>query len=278
MKRVAAIFLVVGLAGASRAQDLPGSAGLEEGLDAIRARTEALKTAPAPLPRREYAHRIGHSTTPAQTAEVPDVSAYPVRCVDVSHFEGPINWPQARASGTLFAFMKATEGTTFVDDTFAANWSSAAAAGVRRGAYHFYDFCATGSAQADHFMATVPRDAGALPMVIDLEASEDCAKMPAKAAFLKDLAAFVGKVRSAYGRAPILYINLDIYNQYLAGVAPDYRLWIADPSHSSPQMPAGLDWTFWQYSWHGRVPGIAVETDLDVFDADSAALARLARP
>jgi lysozyme len=280
MQRFRAFLLVVGLAAVSRAQDLTAAPGAAEGLDAIRAQTEALKNSPprAPLPRREDAHRIGHSTPPAQTAEAPDVSAYPVRGVDVSHFEGSIDWPRARASGTLFAFMKATEGTTFVDDAFAANWSSSAAAGVLRGAYHFYDFCATGSAQADNFIRTVPRDARALPLVVDLEVSDDCAKMPAKAAFLKDLSAFVGKVRAAYGRTPILYINLDIYNQYLVGVAPNYRLWIADPSHSSPLMPAGRKWAFWQYSWHGNVPGIAIETDLDVFVGDPAELVELARP
>ena len=61
-----------------------------------------------------------------------------VQGVDVSHYDGTIDWVKAHASGIDFAFMKATESTDFIDPNFATNWQAAAAAGVIRGAYHFF--------------------------------------------------------------------------------------------------------------------------------------------
>ena len=63
--------------------------------------------------------------------------ALPVHGIDVSKYQGPINWPQARANGVNFAFIKATEGGDRLDSGFAGHWRGAAAAGVARGAYHF---------------------------------------------------------------------------------------------------------------------------------------------
>ena len=276
MTRLLAVLAFAALGAASAAGQELSAPGLAEGLDSISAAARAQKA--EARRRSKDDHRIGHSSAPVETAGVPDVSGYPVRGVDVSHYEGAIDWGRVKAAGAAFAFLKATEGGDYVDDTFAANWSSAAAAGMPRGAYHFYDFCATGAAQADNFIRTVPFDDGALPPVIDLEQSNDCAKMPTKKAFLKQFDVFVRKIRAAYGRAPILYVNLGIYDSYLTEVGPAFPLWIADPSHASPVLPAGARWAFWQYSWHGKVDGIGVETDLDVFAGDAAALSALTRP
>src|SRR5258708_3344786 len=58
--------------------------------------------------------------------------------VDVSHYDGTIDWVAAHGAGIDYAFMKATESTGFVDPTFAANFKNAKAAGVIPGAYHFF--------------------------------------------------------------------------------------------------------------------------------------------
>jgi lysozyme len=275
MKRVLAVLVLFGASAAS-GQELTSVPALQDVGASMRALKSAAETAPGePI---EYAHRLGHSTPPIEAGETPDVSPYPVRGVDVSHYEGAVQWDKVKAAGVAFAYAKATEGDTYVDDTFAADWRGAADHGLLRGAYHFYNFCDKGADQADNFIKTVRREDGALPVVVDLEQSNDCARMPARAAFLKDLAAFVRKVEAAYGLTPILYVNLSIYDQYLSGASAGYRLWIADPSHKSPQMPAGRDWAFWQYSWHGSVPGIGAETDLDVFNGDAKALSLLTRP
>src|SRR2546423_11084013 len=101
----------------------------------------------------------------------PSRSQYPVRGIDVSHHQGKIDWSGVKASGIQFAYIKATEGADFTDATFAENWTNSNAAGIVRGAYHFFTLGISGQSQAAHFLATVPADAGALPPAIDLEFS-----------------------------------------------------------------------------------------------------------
>jgi lysozyme len=266
------------LAAADELENVPG---LKEGLSAFESQALTLgrAPAPAPAPSTKGTHRLGHSlaVAPVETAQTPDISSYPVHGLDVSHYENAIDWDKVKAQGLSFVFIKATEGGDYVDPDFQTNWQGAAKAGVSEGAYHFYDFCRNGSDQADNFIKTVPRTPGALPMVIDLEQSADCAQWPAKDAFLADLAAFVAKVKDAYGLTPILYINLGIYDRYLTDVSAGYKLWIADPSHVAPDMPAGVGWDFWQYAWHGTVDGIGSEVDLDVFNGDARALSLLSQ-
>src|SRR5437867_1330928 len=64
-----------------------------------------------------------------------------LRGIDVSHYQGAINWDDVASGGISFAYIKATEGTNFVDPLFAQNWAGAEAAGLRRGAYHFFTLC-----------------------------------------------------------------------------------------------------------------------------------------
>jgi lysozyme len=273
MKRLAAALILAGiLTPLARAQEFADMQNIKAQLSALKAQSPALiiPKPPAPSGRREDSHYMGQSLALDEeralpTGQTPDISAYPVRGLDISHHNGDIVWSQVRAQGLSFVFIKATEGGDYVDPNFQTNWSSSAAAGMQKGAYHFYNFCKTGAEQADNFIKTVPVEAGALPVVLDLEQSSDCAQLPAKDAFLKDLAAFTAKIQAAYGSAPILYINNAMYNQYLTGSVAAYKLWIADPSHTAPLMPAGETWALWQYAWHGKVAGIGSEVDLDVY-------------
>ena len=284
MKRLLAGLALAGISASwSFGQGLADGPGINEALAAIRSQAHAFKPAPRPALRHKNrgAHRMGHpgKALYAGPAETPNISPYTIRGLDVSHHDNAISWGQVKAQGFSFVFIKATEADDFVDPNFPTYWQGAADAGLAEGAYHFYDFCEAGAAQADNFIKTVPRTAGALPMVIDLEESSDCGTWPAKPAFLKELAAFVTKVKEAYGLTPILYINLGIYNRYLSdGAGVGYKLWIADPRHVAPQMPAGENWAFWQYAWHGEVSGIGSEVDLDVFSGDAKALSALAQP
>jgi len=57
--------------------------------------------------------------------------------IDVSHWQGTINWNSVKSAGYTFAFIKATEGTSYTSDTFSAQYTGAYNAGIIRGAYHF---------------------------------------------------------------------------------------------------------------------------------------------
>lgn len=67
----------------------------------------------------------------------PSADTYPVRGIDVSSYQGEIDWGTLASQGISFAFIKATEGSGFVDERFAYNYSRAQKAGLRVGAYHF---------------------------------------------------------------------------------------------------------------------------------------------
>jgi lysozyme len=274
-----ALVLAVAAASAASAQEFAGMDQLRAG---IRAQTQSLMLIPQAPPMRAMGRdqREQQVTTESliEAAAIPNVSAYTTRGIDISHYEGDIDWSKVKTDGLSFVYIKATEGGDGLDDKFAANWKGAEGAGLARGAYHFYNFCKNGEVQAANFLKTVPVEAGALPMTIDLEQSADCKTMPAKAAFRKDLAVFVAKVQAAYGHSPILYVNYSIYDAYFNGENDAYRLWIADVKHEAPAMPGSAPWAMWQYGWHGSVPGITGEVDLDVFNGTPEMLAALQGP
>src|SRR5262245_2770430 len=93
--------------------------------------------------------------------------------IDVSHWAGPINWAQVKASGRTFGIVKATEWTTFVDSEFAASWAGMKAQGVVRSAYHFFHPNLDPIAQANHFLQVVgPLEVGDLPPTLDVSVAD----------------------------------------------------------------------------------------------------------
>ena len=92
-----------------------------------------------------------------------------VHGVDVSRWQGQIDWQKLRSQGANFVYIKATDGGDHLDPMFRKNWNAAARAGLKRGAYHFFYWCRTAGEQADWFIRNVPKVAGALPPVIDVE-------------------------------------------------------------------------------------------------------------
>ena len=89
--------------------------------------------------------------------------------IDVSHYQGTIDWSKVAGAGKTFAFIKASDGTVGADPTFAYNWSRARQAGLRRGAYHFFRPITDALQQAQHFLRQLGDDHGELPPVLDFE-------------------------------------------------------------------------------------------------------------
>jgi len=91
----------------------------------------------------------------------PDPRRFPVWGVDVSHHQGHIDWARvAREPHLAFAYIKASEGSDWTDSRFRDNASSARAAGLRVGAYHFFGFCSSGREQAAHFLSVTSAERG----------------------------------------------------------------------------------------------------------------------
>jgi lysozyme len=194
--------------------------------------------------------------------------------IDVSHWQGAIDWRAVRGGGIDFAFIKATEGGTYTDPKFATNWAAAADAGITRGAYHYFRPNVDAVKQAEHFLRVTRLGPGDLPAVLDVETSDGLAGD----ALLRAIRGWLETVERATGKRPIVYTYPDFWNRYVSASPGPYALWIASYGRDQPLMPIGWsDWTFWQSSATGRVPGIQGDVDLDHFRGGSAELAALVR-
>ena len=91
---------------------------------------------------------------------------YPVQGIDVSHYQGDIDWEMLENQGIDFAYVKATEGSSFVDERFTENWAGAGATAMKIGAYHFFSFDSEGETQAQNYIDTVGELSGKLLPVV----------------------------------------------------------------------------------------------------------------
>jgi len=172
--------------------------------------------------------------------------------VDVSHWQGVIDWSKMAGKGVNFAWIKATESTGYVDPQFARNWREARNFGILRGAYAFYRNGADAARQADHFANTVGDDSGELPPAADFEDTSGQANPTAMRAFLD-------RIQARTGARPVIYTAAWWWTAGRLGGpvawAKDYRLWAAD--YSDPlKLPA--DWPTWAvHQWTSSADGRA---------------------
>ncbi len=101
-----------------------------------------------------------------------------IQGIDVSRWQGEIDWEEVKDAGTRFAFIKATEGGDHIDPSFRRNWAGAKKHGIARSAYHFVWWCRTAKEQVHWFKKAHPRDPDALPPVLDVEWQERLAMHP----------------------------------------------------------------------------------------------------
>lgn len=198
---------------------------------------------------------------------------YSIHGVDVSRFQGDIDWPSLRQGGAAFAFIKATEGTDRQDLRFDDNWRGAARAGVPRGGYHFYYLCAPPEPQARNFIATVPRSATSLPPVLDLEwtpYSPTCRIRPPADEVRAAARRYIAIVAAHYGRRPVIYTSVDFYRDNDLGRLAGVDFWLRSVAGHPGDVYPGQHWTFWQYTSTGSVPGISGRADLNVFAGSPA--------
>lgn len=178
-----------------------------------------------------------------------------IRGVDVSSYQGDVDFASLRRQGISFAYVKATEGATYVDEKFAQNWSRAATAEMPVGAYHFFSYKVSGAEQAAHYIDTVGALDERLIPVVDLElSSEQKASAPEKSDVVKSLKVFMAALEEKYDVKPMIYSTKDYYEKYLKDDFSDYPRWVRSvlwPVY----IEAGGDWAVWQYDDHGKLEG-----------------------
>ena len=191
---------------------------------------------------------------------------YEVHGIDISHYQGSIDWVQLTSNKTTkfpihFVFMKATEGGDHADDTFPFNFDQAHRYGFIRGAYHFFSPKTDPHKQADFFIRTVQLIPGDLPPVLDVETIGKSTPHDLKIA----VKTWLDRVESHYGVKPILYTSYKFKSRYLNdSVFNTYPYWIAHYYVDSVKYEG--PWHFWQHTDVGNVPGIKEEVDLNVFN------------
>ncbi|MCI0535497.1 MAG: hypothetical protein L0Z50_09725, partial [Verrucomicrobiales bacterium] len=228
------------------------------------------------------------------------------RGVDVSHWNGTVNWSQvSNPGGRVFAFIHATSGKNTSDNQFPINAAGAHAAGLLVGAYHFaYPEHFTAHEEAQKFLSVAGAYVGTgyLPPALDIEDSDIVSDdshpyRMGKTALSRWIRDWCSEVEEATGVKPMIYSTRWYANNYFDTSLNQYRFWVptypADPSSTPGSLAPWTSWTFQQYRTDprtqgtdlnsttepyvaGTCPGISGYADLDSFNGNLSELQALA--
>lgn len=188
--------------------------------------------------------------------------------VDVSEYQGDIDWLALEAQGIRFAYIRATEGSGYTDACFAKNWVDVQKTGIRAGAYHFFSYDSPAETQAERFISAVEPFEGMLPPVIDVEfygKYKLSPKVPSEV--ISQVKELSDRLEAAYGMKPILYVTWKSHELYIRDSGMENPLWARDV-YFPPYWAE--DWAIWQHSDKGRLQGYSgreKSIDLDVLGA-----------
>lgn len=191
-----------------------------------------------------------------------------VHGVDISHHQGKIDWPRLslatyRERPINFVFMKATEGGDFVDGSFKHNFAAARECGLVRGAYHFFLPDVSADIQAHNFISQVRLQPGDLPPVLDVEVMGKGGVEQLQ----KGVSRWLALVERHYGVAPIIYASYKFKTSYLDQPPfTHYPYWIAHYYVDDLEYEGA--WKFWQHTDRGKLDGISVHVDLNIFNGN----------
>jgi len=202
---------------------------------------------------------------------------YEIHGIDISHHQGNINWSELREKGLInetpirFIMIKATEGSTRVDENFKDNFYQAREYGFTRGAYHFYSVHSPAKRQAEFFIKNVKLENGDLPPVLDVEHKP---KNQTDDAFKASILEWLDIVEQHYGVKPIIYTYYKFKTRYLSDpVFDQYPYWIAH--YYVDEVEYQGPWKFWQHTDVGRLPGIDGNVDFNIYNGSFYELRKL---
>jgi len=193
---------------------------------------------------------------------------YEIHGIDISHYQGEIDWETLRNQGMIkklpvrFVMIKATEGSTRIDENFADNFYNAREYGFTRGAYHFYSVHSDAKSQARHFINKVALENGDLPPVLDVEHKP---KNQTDEEFKQSVLTWLRMVEKHYGVKPIIYTYYKFKMRYLSDeVFEQYPYWIAH--YYVDEVEYKGPWKFWQHTDIGKLPGIKGYVDFNIYN------------
>lgn len=175
---------------------------------------------------------------------------YEIRGVDVSHYQGDIDWEKMADENIDFAYIKATEGSGFVDEKFRQNWENIAQTDLCYGAYHFFSFDSAGETQAQNYISTVGSLDGKLVPVVDVEYYGDRESRKNeldRKAITEELGVLLRALEEEYHSKPIIYTTYSAYHDFVEGGFNEYDLWIRNVYYP-PDIGMKGRWLYWQYT------------------------------
>lgn len=191
---------------------------------------------------------------------------YDVHGLDVSHYQDRIDWERLR-NATIqgrpirFIFVKATEGSSLIDENFNENFYQARQNDMLRGAYHFFVPNVDAALQAKFFLKQVHLETGDLPPVLDVENAGTLTVPQLQQRVLQ----WLSIVEKHYGIKPIIYTGYKFKLKYLNSPQFDsYPYWIAH--YYVGQLEYKGSWSFWQYTDVGRIDGLHGYVDCNIFN------------
>lgn len=188
--------------------------------------------------------------------------------IDVSHWQGDVDWAKVHAAGYSFAIMKSTEGTGMIDDTLTVNVVGAREAGMAVGVYHFCRASNVSEAIAEAMVFGNVLDSLGGIAAIDIPPILDIETVHAKTRqeIVAIAHAWLEAIENRFNVRPMIYSFPFFMDQYLDASLSKYPLWYANYGNTLDQDRAGWsEWTFQQYSDKGVVPGISGYCDLNEY-------------
>ncbi len=191
---------------------------------------------------------------------------YSIHGIDVSHHQGDIDWSKLRHATInqypiRFVFVKATEGTDYLDENFNENFFQAKENNFIRGAYHYFLPSKPALEQARYFLKQVHLEEGDLPPVLDFEEHGNLTALQIKNEALTWLKTVEKKTKTK----PIIYTNYDFKKNFLNDSSfNEYPYWIAHYYVDTLQYKG--KWRFWQHTDHGTLYGINGAVDLNIYN------------
>ncbi|MBQ6166160.1 MAG: hypothetical protein IJK41_01795 [Muribaculaceae bacterium] len=185
--------------------------------------------------------------------------------IDVSKHQGDINWEELKKNTKIkFVFIKATEGSDYIDPRYKQNIKEARRHGFKVGSYHFLTNRSSATSQFINFAKTANRDEQDLIPIIDVEVCKQWSSQQ-----LRDsLKVFADLLEDYYGCKPMIYTSEKFFTKHLGRAFADYPLFIAKYNTAQPNI--GYKWIIWQFSDCGlfrkAVKGNNGEVDLSRFN------------
>ena len=178
--------------------------------------------------------------------------------IDISHYQNEVFWEAVgQETNMAFVYLKCTEGGDRIDSRYERNIEMAHQHGLKVGSYHFFRPMVNLTEQIENLKRQcLPAEQDLIPM-LDVETLGNLRQE----AFCDSLTKFLTLMEEAYHQKPIVYTYRNFYNENLVGRLDDYQLWIAMYADEQPVLADGRDYTLWQYTSRGRIPGVMGEVD-----------------